>query len=456
MPQIKSMNRREFMRNSSLSAAGVVALSNGDKVLWASEPGSAAVAPSDTLRVGVIGIGARVQQDAYSFSITPGVTLVAAADVYKDRLTRAKELFGEQLETTNDYRRLLDRKDIDAVLIGTPDHWHKRLIIEAMDAGKDVYCEKPMTYKIEEGFEIIDAEKRTGRILQIGSQWVNSPLTLLARKWIDEGRCGDITLVKAWENRNTPSGAWFYPIAPDGNEQTIDWKQWLGSAPEVPFDARRYFRWRCYWDYSGGLQTDLVVHHLNTLHYLMHETAPRSSMTYGGSYRWKKVHPEAEVPDVVQTLFEYPNFTYNVSLTLNSSTQGFGAFFMGTKGTIQISETELAFFPDHPLDDFGWVVAAWPARMQDDFCKEQNIVGINSPWAPGSCTAPESIEHYNVLGDPTDLHVRAFVECVRTRTRSKESAVEGHNAALGAHIANMSYRAGSRKVLWDGQKATVA
>jgi len=301
----------------------------------------------------------------------------------------------------------------------------------------------------------VDAEKRTGRILQIGSQWVDSPLTDLAKKWIDEGRCGQITLVKAWENRNTPAGAWFYPIAPDGNEETIDWKQWLGPAPQRPFDARRYFRWRCYWDYSGGLQTDLVVHHLNTLHYLMKEPYPRSAITYGGTYRWKKIYPETEVPDVVQTLFEYPNFTYNVSLTLNSSSQGFGAYFMGTKGAVQVSETELALYPDDPLDDYGWVVAAWPQKMQDEFVKKNNIVGINQPWSPGTCRTQESGEHYNIIGDPTDLHVKAFVECVRSRRRSKESGVEGHNAALGAHLANLSYRNGSRKVTWDGKKATV-
>jgi len=449
------INRRDFIRRSGLATAGTVALKSGNKVLWASDPGPASVAPSDTLRVGVLGIGARTQQDAGSFLTVPGVELVAAADVYKDRLTRAKELLGEKLETTGDYRRILDRKDVDAVLIGSPDHWHKRMVLEAMDAGKDVYCEKPMTYTIDEGFEIIEAEKRTGRILQIGSQWVNSPLTELAQKWINEGRCGQITLVKAWENRNTPSGAWFYPIAPDGNEQNIDWKQWLGSAPARPFDARRYFRWRCYWDYSGGLQTDIVVHHLNTLHYLMKEPYPRSAITYGGTYRWKKIYPETEVPDVVQTLFEYPNFTYNVSLTLNSSTQGFGAYFMGTKGTVQVSETELAFYPDNPLDDYGWVVAAWPDKLQQEFVKANNIVGINQPWSPGVCMTPETVEHYSIVGEPTDLHVKAFVDCVRARKKSKESGVEGHNAALGAHIANMSYRAGSRKVTWDGKKATV-
>ncbi len=192
------MSRRDFIRRTGLVAtAGTVALRSAGKVVWASSPGQAAASPSDRVRVGVIGIGARAQQDAYSFSITPGVELVAAADVYKDRLIRAKELFGEKLEITGDYRRILERKDIDVVLVGTPDHWHEKHLIDAMEAGKDVYCEKPMTYKIDEGFKIMDAEKRTGRIIEIGSQWVNSPLTEVAKKWIEEGRCGQITLVKA-------------------------------------------------------------------------------------------------------------------------------------------------------------------------------------------------------------------------------------------------------------------
>jgi predicted dehydrogenase len=445
------------MRRSGMATtAGTVVLREGGKVLWASSPGPASVPPSDRLRLGIIGVGARSLQDTYSFSVTPGVQLVVACDVYQDRQARAKEVFGQALETTGDYRRVLDRKDVDAVLIAVPDHWHKKMVIEAMDAGKDVYCEKPMTYKIEDGFEIMQAEKRTGRILQVGSQWVNSPLSTLAKKWIDEGRCGQITLVKAWENRNTPSGAWFYPIAPNGNEQTIDWKSWLGPAPDRPFDPRRYFRWRCYWDYSGGLQTDLVVHHLNTLHFLMDQTYPRSAITYGGSYRWKKIYPETEVPDVVQTLFEYPDFIYNVSLTLNSSRQGFGAYFMGTKGTIEISEVALSFYADDPFDDSGWVVNTWPQKMQEDWVKQNNYVSINQQSARGVCAAASGNEHYDMVGDPTDLHVKAFVECVRARKKSRESGVEGHNAALGAHLANMSYRNGSRKVVWDGKQATFA
>lgn len=453
MPSNNSLNRRDFIRRSGAVVAGTVALRQGGKVIWASDPGRAITAPSDRVRVGVIGIGARAQQDVSSFTAVPGVELVVAADVYRDRLTRAKEVLGEKLETTGDYRRILDRKDIDAVLIASPDHWHKRMMIEAMDAGKDVYCEKPMTYALEEGFEIMDAEKRTRRIVQIGSQWVDSPIVEMAKKWIAEGRCGQITQVKAWENRNTPAGAWFYPIAPDASEETINWKEWLGSAPYHPFDPKRYFRWRGYWDYSGGLQTDLVVHHLNTLHYLMNQPYPPSAVTYGGNYRWSKIYPEFEVPDVVNTLFEYPGFNYNVSLTLNSSSQGFGAYFMGTEGTIQIDEVKMTFFRENPLDDYGWVVAAWPEKMQNDFAKKEGIAGINQPYPLGSCTAPLASEHYDVVGDPTDLHVKAFIESVRSRQPTKETAVQGHNAALGAHMANLSYRNGSRKVIWDGKQA---
>jgi predicted dehydrogenase len=453
---MRRINRREFISRSGLAAtAGTVALKAGNNVLWASDPGPEPVAPSDRVRVGVIGIGMRAMGDTGSFVVAPGTELLAAADVYEDRLTRAKELFGEKLETTKEYRRILDRKDIDAVLIATPDHWHKRLIVEAMESGKDVYCEKPMTYTIEEGFEIMEAEKRTNRILYVGSQWVSSPLVQMAKKWIDEGRLGQITLIKSWENRNTPTGAWFYPVAPDASEQTIDWKTWLGSAPERPFDARRYFRWRCYWDYSGGLATDLVVHHLNTLHYLMNEPAPRSAISYGGTYRWKKIYPETEVPDVLQILYEYPNFTYNVSMTLNSENQGFGTYFMGTKGTIQIDEVKMTFYPEDPLEGYGWIVGAWPEAMQKQFVKANNLVGLDQTWAPGTCLAPERYEHYDVIGDPTDLHVQNFLDSVRTRKPSREGAVQGHNAALGAHLANRSYREGGRKVTWDGRQARV-
>jgi hypothetical protein len=152
-------------------------------------------------------------------------------------------------------------------------------------------------------------------------------------------------------------------------------------------------------------------------------------------------------------LYEYPGFTYNVSMTLNAETQGFGTYVMGTKGTIQIDEVKMTLYPEDPLESYGWIVNAWPAAMQKQFIKENNIVGLDQTWAPGTCTAPEKYEHYDIVGDPTDLHVQNFLNSVRTRNPSSEGAVQGHNAALGAHIANLSYRQGSRKVMWDGRQA---
>jgi len=449
------MDRRAFIRRTGAATAGAMALRSGGKTLWASEPGSAAIGPGDRVRAGIIGPGMRGLGDAGSFLAVPGTELVMAADVYDDRLTRAKELFGGQLETTKDYRRVLDRKDIDAVIVTTHDPWHKRIIIEAMESGKDVYCEKPMTHRIEEGFEIIDAEKRYQKILYVGSQWVSSPLVQLAKKWVDEGRLGQITLVKSWENRNSTTGACYYPVAPDASEENLDWKTWLGPSPQVQFDARRYFRWRVYWDYSGGMATDLGVHYLNTLHYLLNVKAPKSAICYGGSYRWKKVYPETEIPVVIQALYEYPDFTFNLSITLNTQTQEIGTLFMGTKGAILLDESKMTFYPEDNLEGYGWIVNAWPEAKQKQFVKENNLVGLDQSWTPGTCRAPERYEHYDVVGEPTDLHMKNFVESVRTRKASMEGAVAAHNAVVGGHIANLSYQNGSRKVTWDGRQATV-
>ena len=450
------MDRREFIRRTGAGTAGSLALQSSGKTLWAANPGLASVPPSDRVRVGIIGPGMRGLQDAGSLLTVPGAELVMAADVYDDRLTRVKEVFGESLATTKEYRRLLDRKDIDAVLVATHDPWHKRIVVEAMESGKDVYCEKPMTYKIEEGFEIIAAESRYNRILYVGSQGVSSPLVQMAKRWIEEGRLGQITQVKSWENRNTPTGACYYPITPDVSEDQLDWKTWLGPSRQVPFDPRRYFRWRIYWDYSGGMATDLGVHYLSTLHYLLGEAAPRSATCYGGSYRWKNIYPETEIPDVVNVLYEYPNFIFNLSITLNSQTQETGTLFMGTKGTVLLDGVKMAFYPEQKLDAYGWIVNAWPRAKQMQFLKANNLTGLDQAWAPGSCTAPEKYEQYDIVGNPTDLHMKNFVDSIRTRKPSLEGAVAAHNAVVGGHIANLSYKQGSRKVTWDGKQAKVA
>jgi predicted dehydrogenase len=203
------------------------------------------------------------------------------------------------------------------------------------------------------------------------------------------------------------------------------------------------------------MATDLGVHYLTTLHYLLGQTAPQSAICYGGSYRWKKIYPETEIPDVVNVLYQYPTFIFNLSITLNSQTQESGTLFMGTKGTILLNGAEMTFYPEANLDMYGWIVSAWPEAKQREFLKTNDFVGLDQAWAPGSSTARESHEQYGIVGDPDDLHSKNFVDSIRSRKPSIEGAVAAHNAVVGGHLANLSYKHGSCKVTWDGKQARV-
>src|SRR5215472_1948880 len=197
--------------------------------------------PNDRIRVALIGNGIQGNGDA-RMSIQAGAELVAVADVYEGRLTRAKEQWGDRIFTTRDYREVLARKDVDAVIIAVPDHWHRKISVDAMNAGKDVYCEKPMVQLIDDGREVIDTEKKTGRILQVGSQRVSSVVYQKAKDLLESGAIGELNLVEAWVDRNSAIGAWQYSIPPDASPATIDWDRFLGRAPKRPFEPIRLFR----------------------------------------------------------------------------------------------------------------------------------------------------------------------------------------------------------------------
>ena len=223
---------------------------------------------NDNIQVALIGAGGMGSEDARSSLKVGGVKLVAVSDIYQGRLVRAKENWGNDLFTTRDYREVLARPDIDAVLVGTPDHWHRQVSIDAMNAGKDVYCEKPMVQHVDDGKPVIEAAQKTGRIIQIGSQRVSSLVYQKARELIQAGSIGQLNMVEAWWDRNSAIGAWDYSIPPDATPENIDWDRFLGRAPKVPFAPVRLFRWRNYQDYGTGVAGELFVHLFSGMHFI--------------------------------------------------------------------------------------------------------------------------------------------------------------------------------------------
>ena len=211
----------------------------------------------------------------------PGVEVVAVCDAYKGRAERAKSRTGGRATIVQDYHEILAMPGVDAVFIVTPDHWHKTMAVEALAAKKDIYLEKPMSYSIEDGLGILDAVKRSDRIVQIGSQSVSGPDMIKARELVNAGKIGQVVEVRAAYNRNSAGGAWLYPIPPDASPQTVNWDQFLGPAPKRPLDLNRFFRWRCYWDYSGGIATDLFVHLVSWTHFIVDAKMPKAIVATG-------------------------------------------------------------------------------------------------------------------------------------------------------------------------------
>lgn len=263
---------------------------------------AATAAPSDTVNLGFVGVGIRGSQLLEEFSQIPGVNPVIAADLYDGHLDHAKEFTQGKIQTTKRYEDVIGRKDLDAIVIAVPDHWHKQMTLETLSAGKHVYIEKPMTWSLQEGPEIIAAEKKAGKVLMVGSGGKTTTLVAKTREVVASGELGAVRQVRMMQYRNSKEGAWIYPVPPDASPKTIDWDRFIGPAPKRAFSPEVFFRWRCWWEYSGGVATDLFVHLLTTMHEVMNVQAPVSAVSQGGLYRWKDGRT---VPDVMESLFEY-------------------------------------------------------------------------------------------------------------------------------------------------------
>src|SRR3989441_9966125 len=253
--------RRQFLQKTA-GTAGALAVSRNILIEPAHIPSAleAAVPASERLRFGIIGVGMQGSGLLANAIQLPGVECVAPADLYDGRHMLAKEIAGAKIATTRRYQELLDNKEIDCIVAAVPDHWHKKVVVDAVSAGKDIYCEKPMSHSATDGVAMVAAAQKTGRIVQIGSQRVSSVICTKAKELLANGIIGTLTLVEGSLGRNDPTGAWEYPPPPDASPTTIDWDTWQGDVPKREFDAKIFARWRCWKEYGTGVAGDLLVH----------------------------------------------------------------------------------------------------------------------------------------------------------------------------------------------------
>src|SRR5438874_11538694 len=340
-------SRRKFL---GLSAAAAGASFGAKSLLLTPEPLLAAenMAGGDHVRFGMIGIGMQGSGLLGQSIELPGVECVAACDLYDGRHTLAREITrNPSLPVTRRYQELLANKEIDCVVAAVPDHWHKQVVVDAVTAGKDIYCEKPMSHSPADGVAMVEAARRTGRIVQIGSQRVSSLICAKAKEMISQGMIGEMMLVEGWLGRNDPTGAWEYPPPFDLSPQNLDWDTWQGTVPKKPFDPYVFARWRCWKEYGTGLAGDLLVHLISGMMYMLDiNEAPRQAMAMGGIRRWKDGR---NMPDVHASLFYYGDLP--VYMRLNQGTEMPETYrIQGSKGILEVTEFGLSFTPQTGKD----------------------------------------------------------------------------------------------------------
>jgi predicted dehydrogenase len=416
------LSRRTFVRNSAATlAAASVAL-----------PLAAA---GDKLRVGWIGTGSRgyhVMNQMYLGS-KDMVEVVALCDTFAGNLNKAKDrvqsVGGNTPKTYIDYKELLADPNVDVVFIATPEHLHYAMAMAAIKAGKHIYLEKPIAHTIEEGAEVVKAAEKSGKVLQVGTQNRSNKLYIRAKEMFQDGMLGEVHYVRAFWYRNfDPTApvpaAWRYVIPPDANEKNSDWNRFLGDAKKRPFDLHRYYQWRNYWDYSGGISTDLLVHQTDISNFVVGKTVPNTCVASGGIYMWGPPNDDREVPDTMSALYEYPDrFHLNYSCYFGNDNFGYGEQFLGSEGTLEVLDRQrLNFIPQK----FNGKPIKGRAEVHLDYIKD-----FNQP-------------------DATADHVKNFLEAVEGKTKNIAPARAGQIAAIPGHLATLSYK-NNKKIYWDAK-----
>jgi predicted dehydrogenase len=420
------LNRRTFLNSAAKTTLALAA--TRVHPLFAERSAAAKASPNDNIQLALIGAGIQGQGDTRIALQVPGVKLVAVADCYDGRLAHAKELWGSDLFTTRDYREILSRKDIDAVLIATPDHWHKQAAVDAMRAGKDVYLEKPMIHLYSDGPEIIDAARSTNRILQVGSQRVSSIVYAKAKELLASGAIGKLNMVTARWDRNSSMGAWNYSIPLDASPETCDWTRFLGSAPKIPFSPERFFQWRKWKDYGSGVAGDLFVHLFSGTHFITGSHGPTRAMATGGLRFWKDGR---DADDVLLALFDYPQ-GFNLSLHVNFVDGG-----EESEGLMEIAGNKVTVTRTPLATEPGYTVSTFTDAMQRAYMEQyRKKYPIQHPNGP----PPREVEAFVAPPEYSDSydHFRNFFDSVRSRTPVVEDPTFGFRAAGAALLSNVS------------------
>jgi predicted dehydrogenase len=410
--------------------------------------------PNDRIRIATIGMGIMGHQDTDTALKVPGIELAGVCDLYTGRLVRAKEKYGKNIITTRDYRELLNRKDIDAVIIATSDQWHARISIEAMHSGKAVYCEKPVVQKISDGLQVIAAQKKTGKPMQVGSQLVSSIVNHKAREVYRSGALGQLVCIEASTDRQSALGAWQYTMPTDGSPETVDWDRYIEGMAKMPWDPKKFFWWRNYRDFGTGVAGDLFVHLLSGIHLITDSYGPEKIFASGQLCFWKDGR---DVPDVMTAIMQYPESkkhpSFQVMLRVNF-VSGLGerglTRYIGSEGALEMRGNGFnlthSIMPKAPGIG-GWdAIYSYPQSMQEELIKEYNKKYSEKdqerPEKPGMVyTAPEEYDEHLE-------HFKNFFDGVREGKPLVEGPEFGFRAAAPTLACNDSYF--QKKIInWD-------
>lgn len=429
---LSPLPRRTFLATTTAAASALAVRS--------------ASAANEKINVGCIGFGLIGKRHVLDFKDQPDVNIVAVAECHQGRLDEAKSVIGGKVRGYADFRKLLDEKDIDAVVVSTPDHWHALMTMLACAAGKDVYVEKPLTLFPAEGRWMIDVAKKHQRVVQVGTQQRSGPHYQKAKDLIQAGHIGKVVSVRMQSYRNIMPG---FGNPPDGQPPAgFDWNMFLGPAPERPYNPNRglyHFRW--FWDYSGGQMTNLGQHSLDIVDWILGPLALKSTASFGGRFA---LGPGGETPDTQDAIFDFPGCTASWSHreAAQGESTGSGLVFFGTKGSLSLSRNGFTIAPDRAIR---------PEDAVPQFTEGgQPVGGVARSQGRGEAKlwTTALTDQTGSTSEQFRRHVRNFLDCIKSRQQPVSDLESGHRVASLCHLANASLRIG-RSLQWDAKNESV-